>query len=53
MRLLADEEKRFLTLFPLFGCNVYITKPVEYEQFAEVIRTLGLFLSIVQMPVGT
>ncbi len=35
------------------GCNVYITKPVEYEQFAEAIRTLGLFLSIVQIPVGT
>jgi CheY-like chemotaxis protein len=35
------------------GCNVYITKPVEYEQFAEAIRKLGLFLSIVQIPVGT
>ena len=32
------------------GCNVYITKPVEYEQFAEAIRKLGLFLSIVQIP---
>jgi CheY-like chemotaxis protein len=34
------------------GCSVYITKPVEYEQFAEAIRTLGLFLSIVQVPLG-
>ena len=34
------------------GCSVYITKPVEYEQFAEAIRTLGLFLSIVQIPLG-
>jgi CheY-like chemotaxis protein len=32
------------------GCNVYITKPVEYERFSDAIRTLGLFLSIVQMP---
>jgi len=34
------------------GCNVYITKPVEYEEFAEAIRMLGLFLSIVQIPMG-
>jgi CheY-like chemotaxis protein len=34
------------------GCNVYITKPVEYEQFAETIRTLGLFLSVVKVPGG-
>jgi len=32
------------------GCNVYITKPVEYEQFSEAIRKLGLFLSIVKIP---
>ncbi|OGW39647.1 MAG: hypothetical protein A2Y97_02840 [Nitrospirae bacterium RBG_13_39_12] len=32
------------------GCNVYITKPVEYEQFSEAIRNLGLFLSIVTIP---
>ena len=34
------------------GCNVYITKPVEYEQFAEAMCTLGLFLSIVKLPLG-
>ena len=34
------------------GCNVYITKPVESEQFAEAIRTLGLFLSVVKVPGG-
>ncbi len=32
------------------GCNVYVTKPVEYEQFSEAVRKLGLFLSIVQVP---
>jgi len=31
------------------GCNVYVTKPVEYEQFCESIRKLGLFLSIVRV----
>ena len=33
-----------------FGCNVYITKPVEYDSFSEAIRNLGLFLSVVKVP---
>ena len=32
------------------GCNVYITKPVDYENFAGAIRQLGLFLSVMQAP---
>jgi CheY-like chemotaxis protein len=32
------------------GCNVYVAKPVDYGQFSEAIRNLGLFLSIVKIP---
>ncbi len=32
------------------GCSSYVTKPVEYERFAEAMKRLGLFLSIVQVP---
>lgn len=32
------------------GCSNYITKPVGYEKFVEVIRQLGLFLLVVQVP---
>jgi CheY-like chemotaxis protein len=32
------------------GCNVYLTKPVNYESFADAIRQLGLFLSVIQVP---
>ena len=32
------------------GCNVYITKPVEYEAFVEAIRRLGMFLQVVKQP---
>jgi CheY-like chemotaxis protein len=35
------------------GCNVYVTKPVDYDQFSEAIRKLGLFLSIVKIPKDT
>jgi CheY-like chemotaxis protein len=32
------------------GCSVYITKPVNYENFANAIRQLGLFFSVIQVP---
>jgi CheY-like chemotaxis protein len=32
------------------GCNVYITKPVNHESFANAIRQLGLFFSVIQVP---
>jgi len=34
------------------GCNVYVTKPVDYQQFSEAIRKIGLFLSVVTVPNG-
>lgn len=42
----AQEIKRCYEL----GCNVYITKPVNYENFANAIRQLGLFFSVIQVP---
>ena len=35
------------------GANVYITKPVNYEGFANAIRQLGLFFSVIQVPEPT
>lgn len=32
------------------GCNVYITKPVEYDRFCDALRELGLFLQFVRVP---
>lgn len=32
------------------GCNVYITKPIEYDAFVDAIRQLGLFLQVVKVP---
>ncbi len=34
------------------GCNVYITKPVQYDRFVEALQRLGLFLEIVKLPSG-
>jgi CheY-like chemotaxis protein len=32
------------------GCSIYITKPVEYEEFVEAVKRLGLFLQVVAIP---
>lgn len=34
------------------GCNVYITKPVGYDNFTDAIRKLGLMLAVVKLPHG-
>lgn len=45
----TDDEKEIQRCYDL-GCNVYITKPVNYENFANAIRQLGLFFSVIQVP---
>ncbi len=32
------------------GCNIYVTKPVVYDNFADSIRRLGLMLAVVKVP---
>jgi CheY-like chemotaxis protein len=32
------------------GCNMYVTKPIDYDQFTDVIRKISVFLSIVKTP---
>lgn len=32
------------------GCNIFITKPVQYDEFCNAIRSLGMLLSIVKAP---
>jgi DNA-binding response OmpR family regulator len=45
----TDDEAEIKRCYDL-GCNVYITKPVDYEQFATAIRQLGLFFSVIKVP---
>ena len=48
----ADHDRRLPEIKRCYelGCNVYITKPVNYESFANAIRQLGLFFSVIQVP---
>ena len=45
----TDDEREIQRCYDL-GANVYITKPVNYEGFANAIRQLGLFFSVMQVP---
>jgi len=63
-RLKADPELRKMPIVILtttddareverchqLGCNVYIQKPVDYDKFAEAIRRLGLFITLMMLP---
>jgi len=31
------------------GCSSYVTKPVNYQQFSEALKRLGLFIMIIQV----
>ncbi len=44
----TDDPKEIETCYTL-GCNSYLTKPVEFEKFGEVIKRLGLFLMVVRV----
>ena len=45
----TDDQREIQRCYDL-GANVYITKPVNYEAFANAIRQLGLFFSVIQVP---
>jgi CheY-like chemotaxis protein len=45
----TDDSQEIKRCYEL-GCNVYVTKPVNYESFANAIRQLGLFFSVIQVP---
>jgi CheY-like chemotaxis protein len=45
----TDDAREIQRCYDL-GANVYITKPVDYDNFANAIRQLGLFFSVMQIP---
>ncbi len=45
----TDDQREIKRCYDL-GANVYITKPVDYDNFANAIRQLGLFFAVMQIP---
>lgn len=50
MVLTTTDDKTEIDRCYELGCNVYISKPVDYDQFANAIQRLGLFIAVVQIP---
>lgn len=45
----TDDPREIQSCYEV-GCNCYITKPVEFSRFTAVLKQLGLFLMIMQLP---
>lgn len=50
LMLTTTDDPREVERCHALGCNNYVVKPVDYEKFAEAIKQLGLFISLVQVP---
>jgi CheY-like chemotaxis protein len=48
--LTTTDDPREVERCHALGCNVYIQKPIDYEKFAEAIRRLGLFITLLLVP---
>lgn len=45
----TDDPREINNCYAL-GCSCYVTKPVDYEKFSQMLNRLGLFLLVVQVP---
>jgi CheY-like chemotaxis protein len=44
----TDDPREIETCYKL-GCNIYITKPIDFIQFSEILKRLGLFIQIIKI----
>jgi CheY-like chemotaxis protein len=44
----TDDPREVEACYKL-GCNMYITKPVQFDKFAEILNRMGLFIQIVKV----
>ena len=46
----TTDDPREVAKCHALGCNNYIVKPLNYENFTNAVRQLGLFLAVVEVP---
>jgi CheY-like chemotaxis protein len=48
--LTTTDDPREIDECYAIGCNLYVTKPIDFVKFAETLKRLGLFIQIVSLP---
>ncbi|MGZ4993599.1 MAG: response regulator [Methylobacter sp.] len=48
--LTSTDDQREIDECYSFGCNLYVPKPVEFDQFSEAVRKLGLMIGLIAVP---
>jgi DNA-binding NarL/FixJ family response regulator len=46
----SSKEERDLVASYNLGVNSFIQKPVDFEQFRDVVRTIGLYWLVINQP---
>ena len=49
MMLTTTDDPREVEKCYALGCNIYVTKPVDFLKFAETLKRLGLFIQVVKV----
>jgi len=49
MMLTTTDDPREVEACYKIGCNMYITKPVDFVKFTETLKRLGLFIQVVKI----
>jgi len=47
--LTTTDDPREVEKCYALGCNIYVTKPVDFFKFAETLKRLGLFIQVVKV----
>ncbi|NDP21905.1 MAG: response regulator [Paludibacter sp.] len=47
--LTTTDDPREVEACYKIGCNMYITKPVKFDKFADILNRMGLFIQIVNV----
>ncbi len=48
--LTTTDDPREVERCHAIGCASYLVKPVDYDKFAEAVKSLGLYIALVEVP---
>lgn len=46
----TTDNPKEIELCHALGCNSYIVKPIDYQKFIEIVKRIGFYLDIIEIP---